>query len=646
MSMPRVSHILSRWSSSARRLGFVRWGAVVTFAAIFFAALIALVANQTATAQKQRDAATDLSHNGAVRAPVESLVTDTLIAQQGGETDGANDGGCPEETVTYSTHNFMTGAFTAQQGFVETEIAAVTFTLNPASFPLRIDRVDGLFGTQTLSSQTTTHWTMMIWEGQPNNGNLLCTVAGCTIQSDDDGNPPHITVGPPNNGVTLQVVVDPSDPKQIIVSNNGSNQFSVGFQINEHNNPPTVSCQCIPGCGICGTLPAVCCPPNPNTNVFPTTDATVQGQAPNFPAQNWLWARACMGSTCALQSGWYTFQQLGQMGGSPSGDWNIRAVFTPTGCTTPVGACCLNNGQCLGGLTSAECSAQGGTYQGNSTDCGTTNCPVPTGTCCLANGSCIIATTANCASQGGTFVSVGGVCNTNTCRGACCVPATQQCVFTTEANCAAANGVFQGIGTNCTGTCFGACCLPSGSCVQAISSSSCTSQGGTWQGGGVSCANANCPQPLGACCLGSSCLSDLSESDCVTGFGGQWLGGATTCEFNPCDPLGACCLGTSCLSDLTESDCTTGFGGVWQGAQSGCAKNPCTADTCPADIAPAPNGDDTVNVADLLLVINSWGACPAPPTSCVADIAPQPNGDNTVNVADLLFVIGNWGSCR
>ncbi len=59
----------------------------------------------------------------------------------------------------------------------------------------------------------------------------------------------------------------------------------------------------------------------------------------------------------------------------------------------------------------------------------------------------------------------------------------------------------------------------------------------------------------------------------------------------------------------------------------------------PADI----NGDGHVNVIDLLAVINSWGACPAPPAACPADIAPPPSGDGMVNVADLLMVINNWG---
>lgn len=59
---------------------------------------------------------------------------------------------------------------------------------------------------------------------------------------------------------------------------------------------------------------------------------------------------------------------------------------------------------------------------------------------------------------------------------------------------------------------------------------------------------------------------------------------------------------------------------------------------CPADV----NGDNTVNVTDLLTVINGWGACPLPcPPTCGADV----NDDCAVNVADLLSVITAWGAC-
>ena len=50
------------------------------------------------------------------------------------------------------------------------------------------------------------------------------------------------------------------------------------------------------------------------------------------------------------------------------------------------------------------------------------------------------------------------------------------------------------------------------------------------------------------------------------------------------------------------------------------------------------NGDDSINVTDLLKLLASWGAC----TDCVADI----NCDGTVNVTDLLDLLAAWGPCN
>jgi hypothetical protein len=55
------------------------------------------------------------------------------------------------------------------------------------------------------------------------------------------------------------------------------------------------------------------------------------------------------------------------------------------------------------------------------------------------------------------------------------------------------------------------------------------------------------------------------------------------------------------------------------------------------------DGNGTVNVDDLIAVINTWGECPTLPQKCPTDISPAPNGDGTVNVDDLLMVINNWG---
>jgi hypothetical protein len=57
-------------------------------------------------------------------------------------------------------------------------------------------------------------------------------------------------------------------------------------------------------------------------------------------------------------------------------------------------------------------------------------------------------------------------------------------------------------------------------------------------------------------------------------------------------------------------------------------------ESCTGDL----NGDGVVNVADLLLLFDSWGSCPG----CDADF----NGDDIVNVADLLILFDNWGPCN
>ena len=53
------------------------------------------------------------------------------------------------------------------------------------------------------------------------------------------------------------------------------------------------------------------------------------------------------------------------------------------------------------------------------------------------------------------------------------------------------------------------------------------------------------------------------------------------------------------------------------------------------------NGDGTVNVKDLLFIINSWGEC-SNPKGCDADI----NEDGIVDVQDLLTVIASWSACQ
>ncbi|HRQ75608.1 MAG TPA: beta-propeller fold lactonase family protein [Phycisphaerales bacterium] len=64
----------------------------------------------------------------------------------------------------------------------------------------------------------------------------------------------------------------------------------------------------------------------------------------------------------------------------------------------------------------------------------------------------------------------------------------------------------------------------------------------------------------------------------------------------------------------------------------------------PGKTGPAPcladlNGDQSVDVQDLLTLLSSWGKCGG---FCPADL----NGDNAVDVLDLLILLAAWGPCR
>jgi hypothetical protein len=59
-------------------------------------------------------------------------------------------------------------------------------------------------------------------------------------------------------------------------------------------------------------------------------------------------------------------------------------------------------------------------------------------------------------------------------------------------------------------------------------------------------------------------------------------------------------------------------------------------DWCPGDL----NLDGVVDTADLLILFDAWGTCPAD-SCCIADL----NGDCCVNTADMMIMYDNWGTC-
>ena len=51
------------------------------------------------------------------------------------------------------------------------------------------------------------------------------------------------------------------------------------------------------------------------------------------------------------------------------------------------------------------------------------------------------------------------------------------------------------------------------------------------------------------------------------------------------------------------------------------------------------DGDGTVGVLDLLILLSSWGPCPDPPQGCPADL----DADGAVGILDLLTLLAHWG---
>ena len=157
---------------------------------------------------------------------------------------------------------------------------------------------------------------------------------------------------------------------------------------------------------------------------------------------------------------WERVQVIGQgWAGSARGG----ILFNPTSASTsavgggvfPIGACCFTDGSCTN-ETEFECTADGGTYQGDGTDCADATCPEATGACCHVDGSCTVTTQIECD---GTYQGDGTTCADVDCThtGACCHETV--CDIETQTHCEESGGTYQGDGTDCDpNPCIVECC--------------------------------------------------------------------------------------------------------------------------------------------------------------------------------------------
>ena len=64
-----------------------------------------------------------------------------------GDGSGGLAGTCSVQTSSHTNASFEGGAYVGQGGFAEQEVAAVSYTLSPSDFPIKIELIEKIFGT-------------------------------------------------------------------------------------------------------------------------------------------------------------------------------------------------------------------------------------------------------------------------------------------------------------------------------------------------------------------------------------------------------------------------------------------------------------------------------------------------------------------
>jgi len=339
-----------------------------------------------------------------------------------------------------------------------------------------------------------------------------------------------------------------------------------------------------------------------------------------------------------------TFSDNRAWGYGGGGMWNYNSSPTLTNCTF------------TGNIGFGCCGEYGGGMWNDNSSPTLTNCTFTNNTAQVGGGMANLDSspklknctfTNNIASRGGGMYSLGS-------------PTLTNCTF--ENNTAYSGGGMYSLGsptlTNCTfiantaiGTMYpgygGGGMVNAGqstliNCTFIGNTSPCEHciGGGVWNGGGGTMTNCiftdNTAGSNGGGMGNSNSNATLTDTT-VCGntpdqIYGDWTdNGGNTIE-DVCTTIGACCVDFSdgCYN-VSELTCLAGSG-TWLGPKTVCDDGECKSPICEADI----DGNGSVDVGDLLAVIDAWGQVHSP-----ADV----NQDGIVDVSDLLMVVGNWGEC-
>jgi hypothetical protein len=127
---------------------------------------------------------------------------------------------------------------------------------------------------------------------------------------------------------------------------------------------------------------------------------------------------------------------------------NMSFVITKDGPSSQ--ACCFEDGSC-NDIEPEECLQQGGTPQGQGTNCGTVSCPQPPEACCFEDGTCDDIEPEECMQQGGMPQGPESTCATTYCEQfteACCF-ASGWCDDLRPEDCLELFGTPRGPSTKC-----------------------------------------------------------------------------------------------------------------------------------------------------------------------------------------------------
>jgi hypothetical protein len=223
------------------------------------------------------------------------------------------------------------------------------------------------------------------------------------------------------------------------------------------------------------------------------------------------------------------------------------ACDTPPACMPPIGACCADDGTCLGNLTENECMTAGGDWYIDA-DCvnGPFQCPGPcaedTITIEIFTDNYPTETTWEVAEVGVGVIAQGG-------------PYADSATLYSTDVCASATGcyiftIFDSFGD-------GICCSYGDGYYNVLLNGTLLATGGDFDDFDTVLNIGNgCGDPLGACCAADgTCIGTITEADCNTA-GGTWYAdqdcasGAFTCPCSLECPAGSTPEGEACGEDL------------------------------------------------------------------------------------------------